>query len=171
MIAEAESAAPAALVSEKLGGAATPVIEVVTEYEPATVFAVAVTLQRPFATVAQLAAERLALAPEPGAVKFTVADGTTLPNESCTSTSRAVPNAVATVALWPSPETIVAVAAPAGSFVSAKLGGVATPVTLVVTVYAPVTAFAVAVTLQRPFAAVAQLAAERLALAPLPGAV
>lgn len=78
-----------------------PVTAAVTVYAPALALAVAAALATPLALVT--AAAIVADAPEPGAVKLTVAPGTGLPWLSLTVADSDCANAVRTVADWALP--------------------------------------------------------------------
>jgi hypothetical protein len=150
-------------------------VEATTKYSPETPFAVAVTLARPLMSVVAVlqpdaAGEQaeppasVAVAPLDGAWNVTTAFCTALPSEASTTTCKAEPNAVLTVADCGLPAFTAMVSPP--SLTSEKVAGVA-PVTLAVTVYEPPVALAVAVTLARPDESVTALDAERVAVAPL----
>src|SRR5947199_234788 len=68
----------------------------------------------------------VALAPEPGAAKVTVAPGTRLPKASRTVATSGLVNAVLTVALWPEPEATRMLPAAPALLVSVKEADVAT---------------------------------------------
>src|SRR5262249_35926047 len=104
---------------------------------------------------------------EAGALNVTVTPGTGLPWASSTTTTNGAGNAVATVAIWPEPETTVTDAG-ADVLASAKLAAVVAPA-VAVTVYAPSVLLAVAVTLAWPPAMTA-VAAESAAEVPVAGA-
>ncbi len=91
------------------------------------------TLATPLALVTALPADSVALAPLPGAAKFTVTPATGLPPGSFTVTCSAVANAVPTTADCGVPPVAVALAADPAVLVSAKLT-VARPVAAAVTV-------------------------------------
>lgn len=100
--------APGRLVSKKLAGAVTPDTEAVTAYEPAAVFAVKLTLAKPFTSVLTVELPtKLPLGPLVGAANITVAPLTGLPNASWTFATSGLPNAIPTVVLWPEPEKAV----------------------------------------------------------------
>jgi hypothetical protein len=92
-------------VSEKVTGVLTPLTDAETLYAVALAmpFAVAVTEHVPSAAVEQVGAERVALAPVPGAVNATVAPETVFEYASTTFTLRAVAKAVPIAALWTPP--------------------------------------------------------------------
>jgi hypothetical protein len=102
----------------------TPDRVAVTEYVPAVVFAVAVTLATPVESVVAVVDEREAEAPDPGAVKFTVTPDSGLPLASVTFTCSGPPNAVPTVVLCvPPPTTVMAAGGPGSpSFVTNASG-------------------------------------------------
>ncbi len=100
---------------------------------PTVAFAVAALLAVPEAFVDTVPAGSVAEAPDPGAVKVTVAPGTRLPPASRTVTTSAAANAVLTWADCPPPEVELIDAAAPAVLVSPKLVVVATPAALAVT--------------------------------------
>ena len=96
--------------------------------------AVAVTLAWPSAPVVAGEPVRVAEAPDAGAAKVTLTPGTGLPKASLTTTTSGAAKPVATVAVWPEPETTATDAAAPGVLVSAKLAGAVTPAAEAVTV-------------------------------------
>lgn len=135
----------------------------------------------PVLVVAVVVAEPLAkvpLAPLDGAVKVTVALGTTLPEASLTVACSAVAKAVDTVADCPPPAvTVIDAGGPAGAaaFVRLKVAAAAMPLTEAVTLYEPAVALAVnteAVATPLPFvlAVVVAVLLAKVPLAPLDGA-
>jgi hypothetical protein len=86
------------LVNEKLADDVTPAAAAVTAYEPTTELAVAVTLTRPLASVVTVDAERVADAPEAGAVKVTAIPLIGLLNESVTRAWSGIAKGARTVA-------------------------------------------------------------------------
>src|SRR5215831_13822255 len=90
---------PPWLVNAKPAVGVTPATEAVTVYEPTTAFAVALTLACPPASVVAVAADRVADAPVPGALKLTVTPLNGLANESVTSTCSGTANGARTVVL------------------------------------------------------------------------
>jgi hypothetical protein len=111
------------------------------------VFAVAVTLALPAASVVAVAALRVAAAPVAGTANVTVAPETGLPSLSFTIATSDAPNAVATTVVCELPAETTTEAAVPASFKSANDAEADTPVTDAVTPYEPSVAFAVAVTL------------------------
>jgi hypothetical protein len=90
---------PAVLVRENDAAGEAPATEAVTEYVPAIVFAVAVTLAVPEESVMAVSELNVAEAPVVGAAKVTVAPATGLLEASSTMTWSAWLKAVLTVAL------------------------------------------------------------------------
>ena len=92
------AAGPAVLVSAKLAGVAIPVADAVILKAPAVVFAVnAAEVASPVDEVIAVLVEappKLALAPEPGAVKVTVTPDTGFPSESFTVATSGLEKAV-----------------------------------------------------------------------------
>jgi hypothetical protein len=109
------------------------------------VFAVAVMVARPFASVVAGDPLKTAAAPEPGAVNVTAIPGTGLPLESVTSATSALEKPVPTVALWLLPLLTAIVAATLAVFVSWNVAGL-TPATVAVTVKEPAVLDATAAT-------------------------
>jgi hypothetical protein len=88
---------PATLVKAKLADVVTPDTEATTVYDPTTELAVAVTLERPLISVATVDGDRVADAPEAGALKVTEIPLSGLLKESVTKTWRGVANGASTV--------------------------------------------------------------------------
>src|SRR5204862_3126031 len=125
----------------------------VTVYEPALVFAVAVTDAKPSAFVCADAADKFALGSSlPGAVKFTVTPDTGFPSLSVTNAFNGSPNAVVTKVVCPEPLLIAIVAAAPGVLVKPKSAVPVKPLPVAVTVYEPALVFAVAFTDAKPSA-------------------
>ncbi len=120
-------------VSEKLAGAATPVTLAVTVIAPVVV-GCAVTLANPLLLVTAVAPDGK-LTPVPA--KLTVAPETAPPLEFFTIAISGLAKLVPTGELCPDPEDTAMLAGGAAVPVSEKLAGVATPVTLAITVIAP----------------------------------
>ncbi len=99
--------APTVFVSEKEAGVATPTIEAVRLYAPATEFAVPVTLAMPEAFVTAVSALNTTEAPVAGGAKVTVTPESGSPSVSVTSAAKAAPNAVLITVLWGLPDDIV----------------------------------------------------------------
>src|SRR5947207_2446205 len=98
------AADPAVLVKPKSAVPVRPLPVAVTVYEPALVFAVAVTDAKPSAFVCADAADKFALGSSlPGAVKFTVTPDTGFPSLSVTNAFNGSPNAVVTKVVCPEP--------------------------------------------------------------------
>jgi hypothetical protein len=135
----------AVLVSEKFAGVATPLAVAVTVYEPDVALAVnAGAVATPLALVVTVGLPaNVPDAPEPGAANVTLTPGTGLASASRTVALSTVANAVLTVVLCGVPAVAVILAATPGVLVSEKLAGVATPLTVAVTVYEPDVALAV----------------------------
>jgi hypothetical protein len=76
---------------------------------------------------------KFSLAPLDGAVNVTLAPDTALPKVSVTVATKALPNAVFTVVLWPDPDATVILAAVPAVFVSLKVAAVLTPLAAAVT--------------------------------------
>jgi len=117
---------------------------------------------------------KVALAPEPGAVKVTVTPLTGLPPESFTVATRGAANAVLMAVLWPVPLVAVIEAGVDAVLVSEKLAGVATPGAEAVTVNGPAVPLAVnTAEVATPEALVTAVFTPpaNVPLAPLPGAV
>jgi hypothetical protein len=111
------------------------------------------------------------LAPLDGAVNVTLAPDTGLPKLSLTVATRALPNDVFTVVLWPEPDVTTILAAGPATFVSLKLAGVLTPLADAITLKVPDTVFAVSVSLAWPVApVVTAVKIPSVPLAPLDGA-
>jgi hypothetical protein len=92
------------------------------------VFAVSVSLAWPVAPVVSVVKmPSVPLAPLPGAVNVTLAPDTALPKLSVTVATKALPNAVFTVVLWPEPDVTAMFAAAPATFVSLKVAAVLTP--------------------------------------------
>ena len=113
--------------------------------------------------------ESAALAPEPGAAKLTVTPLSRFPLASFTVACRVVPNGVETTADCGVPPVAVRVAG--GPVVLVRENVVETPCAPAVMEYDPGNALAVAVTLAMPWELVTAVPAERVALAPVAGAV
>ena len=170
------AAAPAVFVSAKFAGVATPLTVAATVYPPDTLFAVAARLASPEAFVTAVPTTGFVLAPLAGPVKVTVIPLNGLLPLSRTNATSELANAVPTVADWPLPVLTVTDAAAPAVFVSAKFAGVATPLTVAATVYAPpAVEFAVkfAATIPEALVATVIVAVELLKVpeAPDPGAV
>jgi hypothetical protein len=86
------------LVKAKLADGVTPDAAAVTAYEPTPELAVAVTLTRPVASVVTVDPERVADAPEAGAVKVTVIPLIGLLNASVTKAWSGIAKGARTVA-------------------------------------------------------------------------
>src|SRR5262249_21681267 len=113
------SSGSAVLVSAKLAAVVTPATEAVTGYEPSRGVAAGGTRAGPSGRGAAGEPVKVAEAPEAGAVNVTVTPGTGLPRASVTTTTSGAVKPVATVTVWPEPETTMTDAA-AGVLVSAK---------------------------------------------------
>jgi hypothetical protein len=117
-------------VIENVAVVAIPETEAVTEYDPICPFAVAVTLAMPALFVVAVALDSTALAPDDGALKFTVMpEPAGLPNESCTTAARGCAKALLVPAVCGLPELTAMAAAFPGLLVSENVAGVLTPAT------------------------------------------
>jgi hypothetical protein len=133
------------------------------------VFAVAVTVARPPASVVAVVELSVADAPLVGAENVTVSPGTGFPRPSVTNATSDVPNAVVTVVVCPVPLDTAIAAAVLGVFPSEKLAAVGTPDAVAVTAYVPAALFAVAVVVARPLLSVVVVVVPSAAEAPLVG--
>jgi hypothetical protein len=124
--------APATFVSANVADVALPV-EATTEYVPAAVPAVAVTVARPDASVVAGDVANVADGPVPGAAKVTDAPGTGFPSASSTSATSDPANVAPTVALCGLPLLTITVAGAPAVFVRLKLAVETTPETSAVT--------------------------------------
>ena len=77
---------------------------------------------------------KVPLAPEAGGANVTATPGTGLPPESFTVATRGAANAPLITAVWPLPLVTTMLAAAPTVFVREKLAGLATPLTVAVTV-------------------------------------
>ena len=130
--------------------------------------AVAVTLATPEALVTAMGLDRVALAPVGGAAKDTVTPDSGFPPESFTVACRAVAKAVPTETDCGVPPVAVILA---GCVVLVSGKDAESIPMLAVTMYLPVTKFGVAVILATPEPLVNAVWEDRIALAPLEGAV
>jgi hypothetical protein len=108
-------------------------VEATTEYVPAAVPAVAVTVARPDASVVAGDVANVADGPVPGAAKVTDAPGTGFPSASSTSATSDPANVAPTVALCGLPLLTITVAGAPAVFVRLKLAVETTPETSAVT--------------------------------------
>jgi hypothetical protein len=131
------AAAPATFVSLKVAAVVTPFAAAVTLEPPATVFAVTLSDNWPLpfvvAVIVIVLLLNFSLAPLDGAVNVTLAPDTALPKLSFTVATKALPNGVFTVVLWPDPEVTTMLAAAPATFVSLKVAAVLTPLAAAVT--------------------------------------
>lgn len=126
LVAVMVAGVPAVFDKEKLAVAVTPETEAVTVYDPAVEFAVPVTVATPVApvtTVAVAEPPKVALAPEDGAVKVTVAPDTGFPKESFTVAARGVEKDALMVELCEVPPVAAIEKGLPALFVSGKLAG------------------------------------------------
>jgi len=108
---------PGRFCSAKLAEVATPLVDAVTLYAPATVLAVNAALALPLASVVVVKLgfpPKFPLGPLTGAANVTLAPLTGFANASATSATSGLPNAILTVVLCPDPEnTLIEAGVPA----------------------------------------------------------